>query len=146
MYFVPCLKYNQTLYKLKIYFCTTIPGAFGPGDLYLFAYANEGHAEPQELDRNTVRPNHTFVDRGDGRGPITVLGIDLRVQSPVLPELLKVFCFHACLVLMSYTRVPSSICGSREGPIWHQFLLDQFGTNSIGPILLDQFYSPTTSF
>ena len=33
-----------------------------------------------------------------------------------------------------------------------QFLLDQFGTNSTGPILLtlpvllDQFYSPTTSF
>ena len=44
--------------------------------------------------------------------------------------------------------MPSSICGSREGPI----LLDQFGTNSTGPIwhqfywtnlapvLLDQFY------
>lgn len=94
MCFVPCLKYNQTLYKLKIYFCTTIPGAFGPGDLYLFAYANEGHAEPQKLDRNAIRPNHAFVDRGDGRGPITVLGIDLRVQSPVLPELLKVLCFH----------------------------------------------------
>lgn len=44
--------------------------------------------------------------------------------------------------------MPSSICGSREGPIWHQFywsnlapiLLAQFGNNSTGPILLDQFY------
>ena len=94
MYFVPCLKYSQTLYKLKIYFCTTIPGAFGPGIFNLFAYANEGHTEPQKLDRNAVRPNHAFVDRCDGWGPITVLGIDFRVQSPVLPELLKVFCFH----------------------------------------------------
>ena len=65
------------------------------GFFSLFAYTNEGHAEPQELDRNTVRQNHSFVDRGNGRGPITVLGIDLRVQSPVLPELLKVFCFHS---------------------------------------------------
>ena len=98
MYFAPCLKCNQTLSKLKIYFCTTIPGAFGPGGgvFNLFAYANEGHAEPQELDRNTIRPNHAFVDRSDGGSPITVLGVDLRVQSPVLPELLKVSCFHAC--------------------------------------------------
>lgn len=76
-----------------------------PGIFNLFAYTNEGHAEPQELDRNTLRPNHAFVDRCDGWGPITVLGIDFRVQSPVFPELLKVFCFHACLVLISvYAR------------------------------------------
>ena len=112
-----------------------------PGIFNLFAYANEGHAEPQELDRNAIRPNHAFVDRGDGRSPITVLGIDLRVQSPVLPELLKVFCFHACWVLISYARVPSSICGSREGPIWQQF----YWTNSTRLRLLFEFLNPSLS-
>ena len=77
-----------------------------PGIFDLFAYANEGHAEPQELDRNAVRPNHAFVDRGNGWGPITVLGIDFRVQSPVFPELLKVFCFH---VFFGFNQINISI-------------------------------------
>ena len=98
-----------------------------PGIFNLFAYANEGHAEPQELDRNAIRPNHAFVDRCDGWGPITVLGIDFRVQSPVFPELLKVFCFHACLVLIS-------VCASAVQYLWVE------RRPNLAPILLDQFY------
>lgn len=94
-----------------------------PGVFDLFAYTNEGHAEPQELDRNAVRPNHAFVDRCDGWGPITVLGIDFRVQSPVFPELLKVFCFHACLVL-----IPARARERR--PVFVGRERSQFGTSS----------------
>lgn len=118
-----------------------------PGIFNLFAYANEGHAEPQELDRNTLRPNHAFVDRCDGWGPITVLGIDFRVQSPVFPELLKVLCFHACLVLISVYASAVQYLLVERSPNLAPILLDQFGTSSTGPIwhlrLLFEFLNPS---
>lgn len=43
--------------------------------------------------------------------------------------------------------MPSSICGSREGPIWHQFYLTNLAPISTGPIwhlrLLFEFLNPS---
>lgn len=39
-----------------------------------------------------------------------------------------------------YARVPSSLCGSREGPV----LLDQFYWTNLAPVLLDQFSTSST--